>query len=134
MGMYLYGMIGKVKKNGSVVKCTPVFREKPNSYYTVTRNQNDEVTYTPIDIGCYGQPIFLPASKKKIDDGKEYFFIFQRSKSKQLFRFKILAHPELRVGIYNNEEFCVLRCLRWAEPTEEDMTISYQQQAGSCFW
>lgn len=129
---FLYGMIGQVKKNGKVVKCIPVFREK-DDYYTLTRNKNGEVICTPIDIGCYGQPLFLPATKKKIDDGKEYFFIFQRSKSKQIFQFEILAHPELRVGIYNNREFCVLRCLKWAELTEEDMTISYLQQAGKCF-
>lgn len=130
---FLYGMIGQVKKNGKVVKCIPVFRKEADSYYTVTRNENGEVTCTPIDIECYGQPLFLPAAKKKIDDGKEYFFIFQPEKSKQLFQFGILAHPELRVGIYNNEDFCVLRCLPWAEPTEEDMTISYLQQAGRCF-
>lgn len=130
---FLYGMIGQVKKNGKVVKCNPVFRKEADSYYTLTRNKNGEVTCTPIDIECYGQPLFLPAAKKKIDDGKKYFFIFQSSKSKQIFLTEILEHPELRVGIYNNREFCVLRCLKWAELTEEDMTISYLQQAGHCF-
>ena len=61
--LYLYGMIGRVEKNGKVVKCTAVFRNNSNENYTCTRNEEREIEYTPIDIACYGQPLFLPASK-----------------------------------------------------------------------
>lgn len=126
--LYLYGMIGRVEKNGKVVKCTAVFRNNSNENYTCTRNEEREIEYTPIDIACYGQPLFLPASKKKIGDGKEYFFIFQPSKSKQNFQWRVYAHPDLCVGIYNNEEFCVLRILQesYERVTEENMTYSYK--------
>lgn len=125
--LYLYGMIGRVEKNEKVVKCTAVFRNDSNEYYTCTRNGGGEIEYTPIDIACYGQPLFLPASKKKIGDGKDYFFIFQPSKSKQNFQWRVFAHPDLCVGIYNNEEFCVLRTLwgSYERVTEENMTCSY---------
>lgn len=132
---FLYGMIGQVKKTGKVEKCIPVFRNNAKQCYTVTRNETeDAIQCTPIDISVYGEPLFLPASKKKIDDGKEYFFIFQQKKSKQIFSFRVVAHPDIRVGIYNNEEFCVLRCRKWQEPTNEEMTIAYHQQEGHCFW
>lgn len=136
MGMYLYGMIGKVKKNGGVVKCTPVFRDDVSKkYYTCTRNEDREVTCTPIDIGCYGDLLFLPASKKKIDDGKEYFFIFQSEKSKQIFNYRVAVNPDLCVGIYNNEEFCVFRSNTHMRVTEEMMTTTYQSfPKGIVFW
>lgn len=126
--LYLYGMIGRVEKKETVVKCTAVFRNDSNQHYTCTRNEGGEIEYTPIDIACYGQPLFLPASKKKIGDGKEYFFIFQQSKSKQNFLWRVFVHPELCVGIYNNEEFCVLRTLlgSYERVTEENMTYSYK--------
>jgi hypothetical protein len=133
--LFLYGMIGQVKKNGKVEKCLPVFRNKAEQCYTVTRHDTEEkMKCTPIDISVYGQPLFLPASRKKIDDGKEYFFIFQSKKSQQIFNFGVAAHPEIRVGIYNNEEFCVLRCRKWQEPTNGEMTFAYKQQNGRCFW
>lgn len=137
MGMkYLYGMIGKVKKNGAVVKCTPVFRDDSgNKYYTCTRNENGETIVTPIEIGCYGQPVFIPASKEKIDDRKEYFFIFQAKKSKQTFGYRVAMHPDLCVGIYNNEEFCVFRSNTHMRVTEEMMTTTYQSfPKGIVFW
>lgn len=123
--LYLYGMIGRVEKNGKVVKCTAVFRNDSNQHYTCTRNEERNFEYTPTDVACYGQPLFLPASKKKIGDGKEYFFIFQPSKSKQNFQWRVVAHPNLRVGIYNNEEFCVLRTF-WKGIPESAMTEAYK--------
>lgn len=118
----LYGMIGKVKKDEGVVKCIPVFRsDVKKKCYTVARNEENEEEYTQIDVGCYGTPLFVPSSRKKIDDGKEYFFIFQK-RSKQVFH-TIFADASLQVGIYDNAEFCVLRSRR--ELTEEEMTIAY---------
>ena len=37
--------------------------------------------FKEIDIRQYGKPVFLPASRKKIYDGNEYFIIFQPSKN-----------------------------------------------------
>lgn len=127
--LFLCGMIGQVKKNGGVVKCIPVFRNDDNNdnqYYTLTlKEDGEEIECTPIDISCYGSPLFLPASKKKIDDGKEYFFIFQANKSKEIFQWRVGADLDLQVGIYNNEGFCVIRALEGVKLTEEDMTRWY---------
>lgn len=125
--LFLCGMIGKVKKNGGVVKCIPVFRNDDNNdnqYYTV-KESGGEIECTPIDIKCYGSPLFIPASRKRIDDGKEYFFIFQGNKSKEIFQWRVGADLNLNVGIYNNEGFCVIRAPEDVSLTEEYMTRWY---------
>lgn len=124
--LYLYGMIGKVEKNAMVVKCIPVFADSSNRYYKQTKTESGEVEYTPIELWRYGQPLFLPASKKKIGDGQEYFFIFQPTKSKQRMPWRVSADYGVHVGIYNNEEFCVLQMCTWPKLTEEEMTKLYR--------
>ncbi len=87
----LYGVISPILPDGEIVKCKPVFVEgwtssQPSTYYegipfTNKNFQSGISEFKEIDIRQYGKPVFLPASRKKINDGKEYFIIFQATKN-----------------------------------------------------
>lgn len=126
--MRLYGMIGQVKKNKTVTKCKPVFRDWSKNIYEAQVVDGIIIDFIPTDLSQYGNPVFLPASKKKIGDGKEYFFVFQHTKSKQNFYGDYWVYSEskdISVGVYDNSEFVVL-----AEPNldEETMTRYYLRE------
>lgn len=87
----LYGVISQILPDGEFVKCKPIFVERwiysqPSTYYegihyTNEQSQSGISEFKEIDIRQYGKPVFLPASRKKIYDGNEYFIIFQPSKN-----------------------------------------------------
>lgn len=87
----LYGVISPILPDGEFVKCRPIFVERwgstqPSAYYeginyTNKQSQLGTSEFKEVDIRPYGKPVFLPASRKKINDGNEYFIIFQPSKN-----------------------------------------------------
>lgn len=87
----LYGVISPILPDGEFVKCRPIFVERwgptqPSAYYeginyTNKQSQLGTSEFKEVDIRPYGKPVFLPASRKKINDGKEYFIIFQATKN-----------------------------------------------------
>ncbi len=87
----LYGVISQILPDSEFVKCKPIFVERwvysqPSTYYegipfTNEQSQSGISEFKEIDIRQYGKPVFLPASRKKIYDGNEYFIIFQPSKN-----------------------------------------------------
>lgn len=87
----LYGVISTILPDGKFVKCKPIFIDywaykQPFTYYegipyTNKRSQSGISEFKEMDIRQYGKPVFLPASRKKIHDGKEYFIIFQPTKN-----------------------------------------------------
>ena len=87
----LYGVISPILPEGEFVKCKPIFIDcwdykPPYTYYegipyTTKQSRSGISEFKEMDIRQYGTPVFLPASRKKIHDGKEYFIIFQLSKN-----------------------------------------------------
>ena len=87
----LYGVISPILPDGEFVKCKPIFIDywaykPPHTYYegieyTNKKSQLGISEFKKMDIRQYGKPVFLPASRKKIHDGKEYFIIFQPTKN-----------------------------------------------------
>mgnify|MGYP005819381561 FL=1 len=86
----LYGVITPILPDGSFIKCEPVFVDiwpckHPSNYYLGIKQAYDKKTgishFEEIDINSYGKTIFLPASHKKVNDGKKYFVMFQSTKN-----------------------------------------------------
>lgn len=86
----LYGVISPILEDGKFIKCEPVFIDnwlykKPSTYYielTQTFGIRAGVyRFEEVDIGEYGKPCFLPASRKKIGNGHSYFIPFQPTKN-----------------------------------------------------
>lgn len=91
----LYGVIAPILPDGEFVKCEPVFvntrnPQNPSDYYLGVKKihktsiLSEEVGishFERIDITTYGKKVFLPASRNKINDGKQYFIAFQPSKN-----------------------------------------------------
>ena len=91
----LYGVITEILPNGQISVCEPIFtdywRKDKKLYRLITEDVEIFSSYTRIctfpkkleevDISEYGTPLFLPASRKKIGDGKKYFVIYQPSKN-----------------------------------------------------
>lgn len=75
--------------DGEFVKCEPVFVDywgpkNPSDYYLGFKSTSYEggiSDFKKVDINMYGDKVFLPASRKKINDGKKYFIAFQPSKN-----------------------------------------------------
>ena len=92
----LYGVLTQVMPEGECAVCKPIYTDywekKPTKFYRlkIKSHKNkwifngyeivDFYELYEVDIGEYGKPQFLPLSKNKIGDGKEYFVIFQESK------------------------------------------------------
>lgn len=88
----LYGVIAPILPDGEFVKCEPVFIDywiykNPSTFYigkkfTQTSTGRMGISeFEEIDIRKFGKPIFLPANRKRINDGKKYFIVFQQSKN-----------------------------------------------------
>lgn len=102
----LYGVISPILSDGEFVKCKPVFVEswassQPSTYYegipyTNKQSRSGISEFKELDIRQYGKPVFLPASRKKIHDGKEYFIIFQLTKNHtKLSMRNYFKYPEI---------------------------------------
>lgn len=78
----VYGVISKILEPGTFTMCTPVFVDPyERGKYTKFYRPDDKGQVTEFDLAQYGKPIFLPASKKKINDGKEYFIIYRSTQN-----------------------------------------------------
>lgn len=89
----LYGVITPILPDGEFVKCEPVFvdcwgSKKTSAYYLgIKPTPHEQFSksgishFERVDINVYGNEVFLPASRKKINDGKEYFIVFQPTKN-----------------------------------------------------
>ena len=70
MILKLYGMISKIHKDGVVSRCEPIFVEdSPKKITNFYKIENENLVQ--VDLKDYGNPVFLPAARKKIDDGNE---------------------------------------------------------------
>ena len=80
MVLKLYGMISKIHKDGVISRCEPIFvdysSKKPTNFYKLEDGKPVQV-----DLKAYGNPVFLPASRKKIDDNNEYFVVYRPSQN-----------------------------------------------------
>ena len=86
----LFGVISPILPDGEFVKCEPVFvdfwnSKNPSDYYLGAKSDLYEdagiLDFKKVDINVYGDKVFLPASRKKINDGKKYFIAFQPTKN-----------------------------------------------------
>lgn len=90
----LYGVITEILPDGEISICEPVYinywsNQEKKFYRLLTEDiknpHNGIITYPTaleeIDISQFGTHLFLPASRKKINDGKKYFVLFQQSKN-----------------------------------------------------
>lgn len=86
----LFGVVTKILPDGETCICEPIFTnhtqkgysKENQKFYKAVYDEHDILkTFKEIDISKYGTPIFLPASRKKILDGKEYLVMFQSSKN-----------------------------------------------------
>ena len=88
----LYGVIAPILPDGEFCICEPIFvdsraYQKPSAYYLGMKKTSPSKRmgishFEEIDTTMYGNTIFLPASRKKINDGKKYFILFQPSKNR----------------------------------------------------
>lgn len=87
----LYGVISPILPDGEFVKCEPVFvdfwnSKNPSDYYLGAKSDVYKdagiLNFEKVDISIYGDKVFLPASRKKINDGKKYFIAFQPTKNR----------------------------------------------------
>lgn len=126
----LYGVISPILPDGEFVKCEPVFvdfwnSKNPSDYYLGATSALYEdagiLNFEKVDISMYGAKVFLPTSRKKINDGKEYFIAFQPTKNytKPLFQnyhaFPIIRVPDepyysriLNIGILFPNKFVAI--------------------------
>lgn len=96
-------------------------RKNPNPYpvnqpYFYYQKIGEKVQFEKVDIRKYGSPIFLPASHKKINDGRTYFIRFEPTKnisggtpciaySSKIKRINVgILFPKLFVTNYSDEE------------------------------
>ena len=103
MFLKLYGVISKICEPGTFEKCIPVFinsseRGKPTKFYKL----NDDGKIAETDLSQYGNPVFLPASRKKINDGKEYFIIYRSTQNATHMRF--ITYQLSYIAICSDEE------------------------------
>lgn len=89
MYLKLYGIISQIYEPGTFAKCTPIFikpikKGTPTEFYRI----DDTGKITEVDLSQYDKPIFLPASRKKINDGKEYFIIYRSFQNSTQARHK----------------------------------------------
>ena len=94
----LCGVITKILPNGEFAKCNPVFVKESNfgfsepplvipppPYYHYKKNIIDGkeviVGFEMLDIQLYGPKVFLPANHKKMNNGKEYYVVYQPTKN-----------------------------------------------------
>ena len=96
----LYGVITPILPDGSFIKCEPVFVDNwlyklynhPSNYYLGIKQAYGKKTgishFEEIDINLYGKTVFLPASHKKVNDGKKYFVMFQSTKNHTKLEFR----------------------------------------------
>lgn len=85
MFLKLYGAISKIYEPCVFKKCTPVFvRELRKGKHTKFYRLDDDGKVIEIDLKKYGSPVFLPASKKKVNDGNEYFIVYRSTQNATL--------------------------------------------------
>ena len=88
------GVVTEILPLGSISVGEPIFSDPstPNKYYRLVTTEYSNphhidiiktyvVGIEEVDISQYGSPIFLPAARKKVRDGKKYFVQFQPSKN-----------------------------------------------------
>ena len=93
--LQLYGVITEILPYGAISVGEPIFSDPctPNKYYRLLTEKHNEkygislirtypVKLEEVDISQYGAPVFLPAARRKVKDGKKYFVQFQPSKNR----------------------------------------------------
>lgn len=88
----LRGVITHILPNEEISICEPVFVDCWQSTYRLVTEEfihpNGKIYTFPkkieeIDLSKFGDHLFLPADKNKIEDGNKYFVVYQPSKDKR---------------------------------------------------
>jgi len=103
----IYGVITKVLPDGEIAICEPVFSAISQNEKSPKKFYRAKLVPTPIpnwpnlkliedfeefDISMFGSPLFLPISKSKINDGKEYLIIYHDTNNLPIDKSGIIRH------------------------------------------
>jgi len=117
MFLKVYGVISQILETGAFTVCTPIFvgaheRKKYTEFYRI----DSDGQIVQVDLKQYGAPIFLPAGKKKVNDGKEYFIIYRTTQN--------FTHEAFKTYCNNDPVICVNERIGWM-PTSMSMGIKF---------
>ena len=99
MLLKVYGAISQIFEPGVFTDCTPIFvNHHERGKYTKFYRLDDNGQVIEVDLNEYGTPVFLPAGKKKANDGKEYFIIYQSSKNYTLNRYCTYSRDHIAIS------------------------------------
>lgn len=98
MFLKVYGVISQILEPGAFTVCVPIFVNPGEGRKYTKFYRFDEVgKIIQIDLEQYGAPVFLPAGKKKVNDGKEYFIIYRTTQNFTHEDFKTYCNNELLI-------------------------------------
>ena len=120
MLLYLYGAISQICSDGVFSKCTPIFVSALEKKYTKFYRLDKNGEPAEIDLNSYGKPVFLPASRKKVNDGKEYFIVYRSTQNHTKRQYATYFEP-IRIPISAGGE------LYWL-PSSLSMGIRFPDQ------
>lgn len=105
MFLKVYGVISQILEPGAFTVCTPVFvNSRERRKYTKFYRFDEDGKIEEIDLRQYGAPVFLPAGKKKVNDGKEYFIVYRSTQNFTHRDFKTYENNYL--AICTDERIC----------------------------
>lgn len=106
MFLKVYGVISQILEPGAFTLCTPIMVDSSERRkYTKFYRFDEEGKIVETDLEQYGAPVFLPAGKKKINDGKEYFIIYRTTQN--------FTHQDFKNYYNNNLLICTDERVYW---------------------
>lgn len=106
MFLKVYGVISQILEPGAFTVCVPIFvNSEERRKYTKFYRFDEDGKIVAMDLKQYGAPVFLPAGKKKINDGKDYFIVYRGTQN--------FTHNDFKT-YYNNKLFiCMDERVDW---------------------
>ncbi|MCI9274618.1 MAG: hypothetical protein HFJ24_00815 [Clostridia bacterium] len=117
MFLKVYGVISQILEPGAFTACVPIFvNSRERNKYTKFYRFDEAGNIIEVDLRQYGAPVFLPAGKKKVNDGIEYFICYRSTQN--------FTHEAFKTYCNNHILICADERINWM-PASISMGIKF---------